>query len=183
MRDGARHFVAIPAAGVIIPALISLFGGGCSGCTGYGPSHADMVAASKMDAVGVIGAKGGATVEKHYPQGEAYVVDLSAATVDDELIESLKSLDRISELNLSGSKITDEQFATLVKAHTLGMTYKLDMSDTGLSDASLRALTEAKQAMLGELNVKGSKVTPAGIAEFSKSRPRHPFGAKLQVTK
>lgn len=159
--------------------LAAVFAVGCGGS--YGPSHADMVKATQQEAVAAIAAKGGSATEKHYPQGDAWAVSLAKVTIDDEILASVKTLGRVSELDLSGSTITDQQFAELAKSEALGVTFKLDISNTGITDAGLR---EAQAlAILYDLNVKGSKVTPAGLADFTKSRPPHPFKAKLQVTK
>lgn len=158
--------------------LTAVFAFGCGG--GYGPSHSDMVKATQQEGVAAIAAKGGSASEKHYPQGDAWVVNLAKVTVDDEIVESVKVLGRVSELDLSGSTITDEQFAALAESEALGVLFKLDISNTGITDAGLRAAKGL--AILYDLNVKGSKVTPEGLAEFGKNRPPHPFNAKLKVT-
>lgn len=154
--------------------------GALPGCGGYEPSHFEQVQERLNDAVTTLSAKGGSAVEKSYPQGKAWIVDLSDASIDDEVLRSLKSLGRVSELDLSGSTITDEQFASLATPETLGYLYKLDLSDTAVSDRGFVAA--APLPILSEINVKGSKVTDAGIAEFKKKHPtRNQLGLKLKI--
>jgi hypothetical protein len=163
------------AVGVFVTA-ISL-----AGC-GYEPSAYQEKQQRLENAATALTTKGGSLVEKKYPQGQAWVVDLSKVTIDDEVLNALKSLGRVSELNLSGSTITDDQFVSLAKPETMGFTFKLDISDTAISDRGF--LAAAPLALLSNINVKGSKVTDAGVAEFKQKHPaKNPVGLKLKIEK
>lgn len=85
-------------------------------------------------------------------------------------------------MNLSGSTITDDQFASLANPETFGYLFKLDLSDTAISDRGFVAA--APLPLLSDVKVKGSKVTEAGIAEFKKKHPaKNPVGLKLKIEK
>jgi hypothetical protein len=67
-------------------------------------------------------------------------VDLSGATIDGGILKQVPKLGRFSELELSGSTITDEQLAQLVDSGGLGWVVRIDVSDTQISDTGLRRL-------------------------------------------
>jgi hypothetical protein len=48
----------------------------------------------------------------------------------------------------------------------------LDLSHTAVTDATLDKLSDAPS--LGQLNVTGTKVTPAGVARFKRARQDNP---------
>lgn len=144
-----------------------------------GPSGFEQMMHSRDEAKSLIVTRGGSVMEKRYPVGEAYTVDLSGMTIDDELVQSLPALGKIAELDLSGSTITDAQLAELATREKLGYLYKLDLSDTQVSDAGLHEAIDL--GILAEVNVKGTKVTPAGIEQFRKQQPKLPYGLKLKV--
>ncbi len=126
--------------------------------------------------------KGGSAIEKRYPQGDAWLLDLSKVKVDDEVIENIKLLGRITELNLSRSTITDEQLESMATPDVLGFLIKLDVSDTAISDRGL--IATAPLNLLSDVNVKGSKVTDAGIEQFKSKHPKqNQFGLKLKIEK
>ncbi|MBA3311830.1 MAG: hypothetical protein H0T47_00865 [Planctomycetaceae bacterium] len=151
---------------------------------GCGPevSHYQQTREGFENASAGIIAKGGSALEKNYPQGNAWLVDLSKVAIDDEVVEHVKSLGRITELNLSGSTVNDEQLASLATTGVLGYLIKLDVSDTAITDRGLVAT--APLVLLSDVNAKGSKVTDAGIAEFKTKHPsKNPFGLKLKIEK
>jgi hypothetical protein len=98
-------------------------------------------------------------------------VKLAGATIDDEIIDLLKRLNRVAELDLSRSTVTDEQIQKLA-SEAGGVLHKLDLSGTAVTDAGLDAL--ADRVLLGELTVTGSKVTAAGIEKFKGKRRANP---------
>ncbi len=76
--------------------------------------------------------------------------------ITDQVIEKLKPLERISELNLSRSTITDDQLAKLNEAFLLGYTIKLNLSHTPITGAGLDALTNTLGG-LTDLNLAGTR--------------------------
>ncbi len=109
-------------------------------------------------------------VRKSYPQGQAWVIDLSGKQLTDATFDQLKKFDHISELNLSKTNITDAQMA---RVNEIGaVLLKLDLSDTAVSDAGLEQLKSP--LVLTQLNLTGTKVTPAGVAAFKQSRTKDP---------
>ncbi|HXJ75033.1 MAG TPA: hypothetical protein VNM37_19405, partial [Candidatus Dormibacteraeota bacterium] len=115
---------------------------------------------------------GGKAALVQYPLGEAWTVNLSGATISDEVIDHLKSLTKIGELNLSKSTLTDAQCAKLGELKLDTLLVKLDLSHTAVTDAGLAKLTNS--LFLMELNVADTKVTPAGIAAFQQTRAANP---------
>lgn len=165
----------LAAAALLAPAVALV------GC-GPGVSDFEQRKQRLENAEADLKAKGGTIVKKSYPQGDAFAVDMSKITIDDDVLQRIRSLGRITELNLSGSTITDEQLTSLAVPETLGFLLKLDVSDTAITDTGLVAT--APLPLLSDVNVKGSKVTDAGIAEFKKKHPaKNPFGLKLKFVK
>lgn len=112
----------------------------------------------------------GAKVElKRFPQGDAFKVDLSGQTLDDESFEMLKGLGRIVELDLSDTNITNESLATINNSTIRDYLLKLNLSDTEVSDQGLAELTETY--LLNELTVTDTKVTDAGIKQLKELWP------------
>ncbi len=106
---------------------------------------------------------------KTYPQGVAYSVDLSGIDITDETLELLGKVGHVTELNFSGSSITDDQVAELNdNAEATAFLLKLDLSKTGITDAGIAAMT--KFGFLNELNLTGTEVTAAAIDSFKKAR-------------
>ena len=138
------------------------------GCGGSGESEVDRQKRVQGQAVGSLSAAGAKTTQKKYPQGDAWAVDLSGATVSEAVIADLKRLGRITELDLSKSTITDVELPALNEPSVCGLILKLNLSQTAVSDAGLEKLTNL--ILLQELNLKGTKVTPAGVERFRKAR-------------
>jgi len=120
-----------------------------------------------QEVVDQLKAKGGEATKKTYQLGDAWVIKLAGAKIDDETLGLLKRLNRIAELDLSGSSITDEQMKKIA-ADAGGLLYKLDISKTGLTDATMDAL--ADRVLLSEVIATGSKITQAGITKFRTAR-------------
>jgi len=163
-------------------ALLLLTAFGALGCDNSGGlSHLEQMKKAQQEAAESIKEKGGKADEKSYPQGEAWAVDLSGMAIDDDVIDYLLKLSRVTELNLSKSTITDAQIASLVTEVPMHTLIKLDVSNTEISDAGLLELP--KLQLIYEINVKGSKITPAGLEQYKKARPKHPMKLPLKVTK
>jgi hypothetical protein len=150
-----------------------------AGCSGGGTSAYERIQNTQQGAREALEAKGATVVQKEFPHGTAWSVDLSGATIDGGILKQIPELGRFAELDLSGSTITDEQLAQLVDAGGLGSMVRIDVSETQISDAGLLSL--ASLHVLTELSVKGSNVTPAGIEEYRNKRPKHPLGIEIKI--
>lgn len=139
------------------------------GCGGNSVSYQDYLA-SQDEVAAQIKLQGGDAQRKRYPLGEGWVVKLKSATITDETFEQLKILARVAELDLSHSTISDEQIPRLVEVG--GVLHKLNLSHTAITDASLPALAEL--VLLGEVNLQGTKITKAALAEFKAKRRGDP---------
>lgn len=162
-----------------LPLLAICVTTGCGNNSGL--SHIEQVKLNRQLAADALQAKGASAAENRYPQGDAWIVDLSGQAIDEEVIKHLQALGQVAELNLSRSTIADPQMQALADMEASGTLIKLNISDTQVSDIGLLAL--AKLHLLFEINVKGSKVTSEGIEQYRKQRPKHPFGIALKVTK
>jgi hypothetical protein len=163
----------------LILLLTLLLLSGCS--SGEGLSHYEQLKLGQQQAADAIVSVGGSVAEKEYPQGTAWVIDLSSATIDDKVIQHIQTLGKIAELNLSGSTITNQQLAAIVQSGALSVTIKLDISKTQLSDAGLMEL--AGLHLIYEINAKDTLITPAGIKQYQEKRPSHPFNMPIKIVK
>src|SRR5690606_22518267 len=102
-----------------------------------------------------------------YPLGSAWTIDLSGQEIDDEVLEALRGLDRIAELNLSNTKLTDAQLEQIAQPEIGGVLTEVDLSGTEVGDAGLNHLTSG---FLTRLNLKGTKVTDAGVRQWQQQR-------------
>jgi hypothetical protein len=164
------------AAGVLALSLAA----GCS--DSGGPSDYDKMMAERQGAADTLTGAGAKITQKHYPLGDAWVVDLSGKPVSDNMIRQLKQVGNVAELNLSKTGLTDQHLALM---HELGLhllLFKLDLSHTAVTDAGLGHLDG--NLFLSELNLTGTKVTPAGVAQFKKKREQdHKVKIKNTVVK
>jgi hypothetical protein len=147
---------------------------GCGGCGfGYsGKSEYDQLVEGQKAAIDGLTAKGGKAELKKYPQGDAYSLNLSGVTIDDEVIELIEKAAPVSELNLSGSTVTDAH-AARINAEKIGsFLLVLNLSKTQFSDAGLAELKHLP--MLMQLDVTGSKVTKDAATKFQKARRESP---------
>lgn len=152
----------------LVGLVVATLSAGCGG--GGGMSDYERHHQAKLSLNDTLKSQGAKKVELHQypPYGDAYIVDLSGAKITPELIDNLKQLERLSELNLSHSTVTDADLASLNEALLLGYTMKLDLSHTAVTSAGLDGLTNTL-AGLKELNLAGTKDTQAG-ADRLKSR-------------
>jgi hypothetical protein len=125
----------------------------------------------REEAIASLREQGGTVTTKNYhPQGNGYVVDLKGAQLSDRTFENLKDLQRVTELDLSKSSLTDEQMDQLNQVALVLL--KLNLSDTKVTDAGLDKLTNLK--MCFDLNLAGTPVTAAGVERFKQQHPRPP---------
>ena len=133
-----------------------------------GPSDFDLAQQARQKAVDLLSTKGARVTEKTYPIGKAYAVNLSGQTITPDLLDQLKALGHVSELDLSKSTVTDDH---LGKMSQLGLTNTmavLDLSNTGVSDEGLNRLEN--MIFLLRMNLAGSKCTKAGADKFRRNR-------------
>jgi hypothetical protein len=106
-------------------------------------------------------------------------------TIDEPLIGAIKSLDRVSELLLSGATISDEQLQALVTSDNTGYLNVLDISKTSITDAGVAGLADKKY--LQKLNIQGSQVTEGFTTQLNAARQGNaeigPGFKSVEVTK
>lgn len=139
--------------------------GGCEKrISEYDKDQAKLAAAK--DKLAAVGAK----IEiKQFPQGDAFIVNLSGQTLTNETFGHIAELVRVVELDLSKSSFKDEDMALISNSDIRGVLMKLNLSDTALSDEGLQQLSEVY--FLSELNAANTKITDAGISEFKTRWP------------
>ena len=114
-----------------------------AGCGGDDTGGYDRFLLSQDEAAGKLKAMGGDASRKNYPpMGEGWVVKLAGATITDETFEHLKLLQRIAELDLSKSTITDAQMSRVMEVG--GTLYKLNLSNTAITDASIAPMADLR---------------------------------------
>lgn len=177
MRDSRRAFKLplLPFTGIVAAIVLS----GCG--PGEGVGALQRAKQEQEDAQAAIVTKGGNAIRRNYGRGEGWAVDLSSAAVDDDTLAQLDELQTITELNLSGAAITDEQMKSLASRPATGPLLKLDISNTPVTDAGLLAFAELP--LIFQITVTGSKVSPAGIESFRQKHPRNKLGMATEITR
>lgn len=154
--------------------IVTVFSNGCSSYSG--PSEYEQQQAAKQKLMEDVKSQGGTIEQKHFnvfgKSGDAWVIDLSGATISDEMIETVATLGYIAEMNFSGSMISDEQLLRMDQLRIGRVVMKLDLSNTAITDAALDGLENFYN--LGELNLKGTKVTPQAVDRFKKKQQSNP---------
>jgi hypothetical protein len=140
---------------------------GC-GMFGDGISDFERQAKSREGCIELLKEQGAKFEQKTYPQGVAWAVDLSGMEITDQTLELLGKVGNLSELNFSGSSISDDQIAELNDINLSGTLLKLDLSKTEITDAGIAEMT--RFGFLRELNLTGTKVTSAAIESFKAAR-------------
>jgi hypothetical protein len=167
------------------PAPLPRAGGSClvllllvalAGCnSGSGLSEIEKIQKKKDDAKAAIEHAGGQVTVFHHSLGDGWTVNLSGAQISDDLFDHLKALERVAELDLSRSSVTDDQLGKLNEQGVGNLITKLDLSNTAVTDAGLEKLTGL--GMLSQLKVVGAKVTAAGVQRFKDEHGRNPNSA------
>jgi hypothetical protein len=146
--------------------------GAISSCA-QGPSYYEKEKALRDVPTEALKAQGAKFVLKQYFGGHsAWSIDLQGLTITNEMLEHLKMVGQLTELNLSKSTISDEQLALINQRPTSGFLLVLDLSKTGITDAGLDKLNDL--GWLQTLVLKDTKVTPTGVARFKKNRTDDP---------
>jgi hypothetical protein len=152
--------------GVVTASLLA----GCGPKDGLSDNDRRMLAIqSGADALKSQGAK---VEERNYSLGNSWAVSLSGMTITDELLKQVKQLGNISELNLSKSTLTDAQLATIQELGLGTLLVKFDLSHTAVTDEGFEKLDNLR--LLSQLNLTGTKVTPAAVERFKKNRQNDP---------
>lgn len=112
----------------------------------------------------------GAKVEmKRYPQGDAWVVDLSGQTLTSETFADLATLRRVVELDLSGTNFHDDFIPLINDTMVRDFLLKLNLSDTAVTDRGLEGFTNTY--LLNNLNVSNTQVTKDGVSSLKGRWP------------
>lgn len=147
-----------------------------SGCNSYsGPSEYRQLQQKLEGFSAKIEAAGGKAIKEgkamHGFQMEGWLIDLSNAKINDELIDHIivvGKTDPVFQLNLSKSNITNEQLAKLDAGNVMQKMVALDLSNTGINDAGLDKLSNFY--CLTDLNLKGSSATAAGAKRMGSKQ-------------
>jgi hypothetical protein len=155
----------------VVFTMSMLFSVGCGNDPqGPGSYHAMMQAAANAEeGLKNLGAK---LERKQYPPGAAWAIDLTGKDVTDATFESMKGLDRIAELNLSDTPITDAQMKHFADSRIGGTLVDINLSNTAITDQGLGEVKESLYLM--KLNLKGTKVSDAGVSQWQKARAADP---------
>jgi hypothetical protein len=160
---------AVLIAWIGLAALVALSGCGSSD-RGLSDNDRRMLAIQGgADALRNQGAK---IQEKHYPVGTGWVVDLRGLTVNDELLRQVKQLGNVAELDLGNTGVTDDHLKLMHEIGLHVLLARLDLSNTAVTDAGLDHLDGC--IFLMELNLSGTKVTPAAVQRFNLNRQADP---------
>jgi hypothetical protein len=150
-----------------------LIGAAISGCSrGDGKSDYDRMMEAKQGAANSLASSGAKFEEKQYPVGKGWVVNLHGLTISDDLLKEVKKLGNVAELDMAKSTVTDEHLRLMHELNLHVVLTKLDLSNTAVTDAALQHLDGC--IFLSELNLTGTKATPAGVERFKKSRQSDP---------
>lgn len=160
-----------PSAGLVVFLALLLLTGG-PGCKGDGLSELEKVQKKKDDAKSAIERAGGTVTVYHHRLGDGWTVKLCGAQISDDIFDQLKTMERVAELDLSGSTVTDDQLARLSEPGVGNLITKLDLSNTAVTDAGLEKITGL--GVLTQLNLVGAKVTAQGVQRFKEEHARHP---------
>lgn len=141
-----------------------------AGCQqkGDGLSDYERMQQSQKGAAETLRGLGAKIEERHYPQGDAWAVNLSGQTITEDVLKQVQQLGKVSELNLSRSTITDDQLDFVNQSGLVTVALKVDLSHTAVTDAGLEKLTN--MVLLRDLNLAGTKVTPAAVERFKQAR-------------
>jgi hypothetical protein len=156
---------------VITFGFLLLLTGSCS--KPYdGVSDYDRAQMKQKEGIDAIIAQGGKAEPKNHGLGDGWAIHLPGQTITDETINTLKQVEKIAELNLSKSTVTDAQIMAMCDQKLFSSLVALNVSNTGVTDAVLDKLSEVQ--FLAQINVTGSKITAAGLQRFRDARKNNP---------
>ena len=142
------------------------------GCSSYSAvSDYQKVQEERKNFEQTVASAGGKVELKTYSvagvSGGAWNLNMANATVPDSAITQMVGTSYLAEANFSKSSITDAQLLKMNELNLLQFTMNLDLSGTAISDESFSKLTSMRAVK--KINVKGSKVTKAGVDAFRKA--------------
>lgn len=162
------HLALRTAAGLVLLFLV-LLAVAASGCGGDNRSYYEKEKAGQDVGVNFLKERQVKLAQKHYPKyGSAWLIDMQGLPLDEAMLEQLKTVGYITELNFSKTGMNDQRMAIMQDRRISGFLLKLDLSHTAVTDAGLEHLKDV--GPLSELILTGTKVTPAGIKSFLKAR-------------
>lgn len=170
-----RLLVRSATVAVVACTAISL-----AGCGGYsGTSEFEKFEKKNQSLSDVFTAAGGSAKREgktlHGYQMAGWMIDLSKAEITDQLLDHMITIakdDPVFQLNLSGSKITDDQLVKLDEGKVLQKTVDMDLSNTAITDAGLDKI--ANMYCITTLNLKGSKATMEGARRLGARKIANP---------
>lgn len=133
-----------------------------------GLSDFERLQQAQMSVTDTLKAQGVKMQTRHYPLGDALVVNMSGLTITDDMLRQLKQAGNVAELDLSRSTITDDQMGVMMEVGLQVFLFKFDLSQTAVTDAGFEKLDNLR--FLSYLNLTGTKVTPAAVERFKHKR-------------
>jgi len=145
---------------------------GCGWFSSSDPDSLQSYMARKQAFTGIITSAGGSVEQKthtlsHMPH-TSWEINLSSATISDEILDALIrkiESDYVTELDFSGSTLTDDQLIKLEAANIGRILLRLDLSNTGITDRGIDQLKSIK--FLQSLNLSGTQVTTETVNSLS----------------
>jgi hypothetical protein len=168
---GVHRMLWLAVGSTLVAAVLS-----SSGCSKKeeGKSY-QQVYQSKEEAVAALKQKGAKFSEEAYPRftsEKTWSIDLSGQQVSDEVFELMKKVGYITNLNLSKTNVSDAQMERVNEQGIGNVLVNLDLSNTAVTDAGLAKLDNLY--VIRQINLSGSRVTPAGVDRFKAIRASNP---------
>lgn len=162
-----RRMVDAWRAGLILLVASLLAFSGC-GWVGGGPSDNERRIKATENTATALKSQGVKAEEKHFPQGDAWSVNLSGMTISEDLLKQVRKLGNICDIDLSKTNFGDEHISLFNELGMGVLCLKLNFSGTALTDAGFEKLNNLR--FLSEMDLTGTKVTPAAVERFRKAR-------------
>jgi len=168
MTKACSQFIRTVVGAGIVAAAVAL-----TGCGKHETmSEFEREKLAEQDLNESLTAQGAKLKSMRYPIGTAWSVNLSGLTITDDMLRQVRKLGPVSEMNLSKSTVTDDQLGLMQELQLTMLLNKLDLSNTAVSDAGIDKLDGMK--FLAEMNLVGTKVTPAAVDRFKKKQRTDP---------
>lgn len=100
-------------------------------------------------------------------KSDAVVLQMANPDVDDAVVARLKGFDRLRELDLGGTKVTDEGLKVLRDLPSLT---SLRLGNTRITDAGFRESLAGKES-LTRLDLSGTAVADETVADWRAAKP------------
>lgn len=171
------RFLAMIHCPMLFLSAAAVMAAAITGCSSYSSvSSYEQAQGQKKSFVNTVTSAGGKVELKHYSvagvSGDAWNLSMANAKVPDDVITLMAGTSYLAEADFSKSSITDAQLLKMDELQLLQVTMNLDLSDTAITD---EAFTKIKgMRAVSKIKLKGSKVTPAGVAAFKKAYLANP---------